>query len=127
MTQVQSSVSSLRFRASRVGFAVTLAMFGAGLPAQARQAKIIDFDPPGSSQTVPMGINESRSITGVYADTQGELHGFLRTRDGAITTIDAPGAACGGTGAQSINRSGTIVGSYSDGVDGPCCGIDVPG
>ncbi len=48
------------------------------------------------------------------------FHGFLRARDGAITTFDAPGAGNGaGQGtfpatADAINRGEEIVGSYKD-------------
>jgi hypothetical protein len=44
-------------------------------------------------------------------------HGFLRTPDGAFTTIDAPDAgtaAYQGTQAANMNTQGTIAGSYID-------------
>jgi hypothetical protein len=40
------------------------------------------------------------------------LHGFLRTPDGTITTFDVPGAA--GTRGNSINPAGEITGTYFD-------------
>jgi hypothetical protein len=42
-------------------------------------------------------------------------HGFLRARDGAITTFDAPDAVTSpyqGTAAYSINPGGVITGAY---------------
>jgi hypothetical protein len=48
------------------------------------------------------------------------IHGFLRARDGTITTIDAPGAGFLGSNflgslfPLSINPAGVITGSYSD-------------
>ena len=70
------------------------------------------FDPPGSADTFPLGINPAGAITGWYIDASG-YHSFLRARDGTLTTIDVPGAA--GTQALAINPAGAIVGGYSDG------------
>src|ERR1041385_6785148 len=94
-------------RASAAAFALTLAILGMGL-CQPVQAKIIEFDPPGSDNTLPTAINDSRWITGSYSDSGG-THGFLRTPDGTTTIIDVQGATCG-TYVWSINRSGVIVG-----------------
>jgi hypothetical protein len=44
-------------------------------------------------------------------------HGFLRTPQGAITTLDAPGAGTGpyeGTIPEAINAGQTITGHYYD-------------
>src|SRR5690349_3720187 len=112
MQHVRTLGLSSRFRESSVAFALTVGIFGTGLcdPAQAR---IIKFDPPGSTNTLPFAINASKWITGFYEDSNGGFHGFLRVPDGTITTIDVPGATCG-TYAQSINRSGVIVGGEQD-------------
>jgi hypothetical protein len=40
---------------------------------------ITPFDVPGSEQTLPAGINSSGVIAGQFFDTQGLLHGFIRT------------------------------------------------
>jgi hypothetical protein len=37
-----------------------------------------------------LGINPAGTITGFYVDTNTVYHGFLRARDGTITTFDAP-------------------------------------
>ena len=44
-------------------------------------------------------------------------HGFMRAKNGTITTFDAPGAGTGpgqGTIPLSINPQGAIAGSYTD-------------
>jgi len=104
MQQVRSLGLSSRFAGSSIAFALTLVIFGAGL-CDPVQAKIIKFDPPGSTFTLPTGINASKWITGWYNDSGSYAHSFLRTPDGTITTIDVQGATCG-TSAYSINRSG---------------------
>jgi len=55
-------------------------------------------------------------ITGTYCDAVA-CHGFLRDRDGTITTFYAPGAGTSGfagTFPFSINPAGTITGRYYD-------------
>jgi len=54
---------------------------------------------------------------GSYFDSNGAIHGFLRTIDGNFTTFDAPNAAAGffmGTTPTSINNSGIVTGFYVD-------------
>ena len=95
-----------------VTFALTLLTFGTGLCRPAR-SRIIEFDPSGSYATFPIGINDSKSITGWYEDSKGNVHGFLRTPDGSITTFDVEDDGCATT-PFSINRSGVIVGEEGD-------------
>ncbi|MGO8734754.1 MAG: chitobiase/beta-hexosaminidase C-terminal domain-containing protein [Terriglobia bacterium] len=70
--------------------------------------------------TLPTSINTAGDISGVYADTSGIRHAFVRSADGTFTApIDAPGAATGsgvlmGTFSFSINTNGDIVGGYTD-------------
>jgi hypothetical protein len=55
----------------------------------------ITFDAPGAGVyvTQPTGISAPGAITGFSFDTNGgTTHGFLRTRQGTLTTFDAPGA-----------------------------------
>ena len=67
-------------------------------------------------------------------------HGFLRSRDGTLTTIDAPSVCqtSNGTFVAGINSAGLIVGSYTDAScahfhgflrapDGTFMAIDFPG
>ncbi len=97
---------------------VMLALTSIVAPVCALAAKgdIVSFDPPGSTFTVPYGINESGTIVGYYQDAQFIYHGFVRDLSGSITTFDAPGAAIApnaGTLAFGINDAGQIVGYYS--------------
>src|ERR1700751_6291537 len=63
-------------------------------PAQTKQGQIITFDAPraglGSGQgTVPTSINSAGTITGYYVDAGSIFHGFVRDKDGIITSFDA--------------------------------------
>jgi probable HAF family extracellular repeat protein len=60
--------------------------------------------------TAAFGIENDGRTVGAYVDTDGRLHGFLRTAD-TFRTIDVPGAAA--TFAARINARGQIVGGYS--------------
>ena len=80
---------------------------------------ITAFDaPPGGQITgstwipdgPPPSINPVGAIAGIYADSGGVEHGFVRTPDGTFTTIDFPGADY--TEALAINRAGVIVGDF---------------
>jgi predicted membrane protein len=89
---------------------------GAGIPAG------VPCTPPiiCSNGTQGAAINPAGVISGQYVDTGGVFHGFLRTKDGAIITFDAPGAGTNsGQGTfvvfgDGINSSGTILGAYAD-------------
>ena len=71
--------------------------------------------------TLPMSINASEEIAGIYSDTSGAYHGFVYTAGSAtpaFTTFDAPGAGAAGiipgTAALSINAGGDTSGLYTD-------------
>jgi probable HAF family extracellular repeat protein len=71
------------------------------------------FDVPGAlNGTEPHGINDLGEITGVYADSNNNLHGFVRKSGGEIVTFDPPNST--GTNPTAINNQGAIVGSYTD-------------
>jgi hypothetical protein len=90
------------------------------------------FDAPGAGTTENTGvaqgtfalsINDDGVIVGYYVDASDGYHGFVRSVDGTISTLDAPGAGTGtspltraplGTKALSINNDGVIAGYYSD-------------
>jgi hypothetical protein len=83
-----------------------------------KDARFITFDAPGAGTgrfqgTFAQSINAANVIAGFYYDASNVFHGFLRARDGAITTFDAPGAGLG-TVPQSINVAGAIAGYYFD-------------
>ena len=67
--------------------------------------------------TNPTGIDTAEDIAGTYTDVNGARHGFLRAANGAITTIDVPGAAVGTydtTFPFGINTVGAITGAYAN-------------
>lgn len=72
----------------------------------------------GASQgTVAVAINATGEVTGIYIDSSGLTHGFVRANNGVITPFDAPGAGKGknqGTFAMSINAGGVVAGWYAD-------------
>ena len=68
----------------------------------------------------PNLINPNGAITGYYVDSAFVHHGFLRDRNGVITTFDAPGAGTGflqGTQSFAISPGGEITGFYFDATD----------
>jgi hypothetical protein len=86
-----------------------------------QDGELTAFDGPGAGTTVicvqlnafvyqgtaELDINDSGEIAGVIIDDNSVSHGFVRAKDGAITTFDAPGAGTGpyqGT-SPSGNRS----------------------
>jgi hypothetical protein len=72
------------------------------------------FDVPGAvNGTQPTGINNFGEITGVYADSNNNLHGFLRKVGGEFVTFDAPNTSSF-TWPNGINNAGDIVGYYTD-------------
>jgi hypothetical protein len=64
--------------------------------------------------TQPAAINISGVIVGTYFDAFGVGHGFIRSKEGSITTFDVPGDVFG-TYPSAINPSGATTGLYIDG------------
>src|SRR6266480_2061469 len=86
------------------------------------------FDAPGAGTgpfqgtfpVSPLIINPNGAIAGYYTDSSDVSHGFLRDKNGAITTFDVPGAGTGageGTFSYAISPTGAITGFYFDGAD----------
>ena len=72
---------------------------------------------PCCTWTFSIAINPSGEIAGFDNDYKSVNHGFLRSKDGTVTILDAPGAGTGsnqGTLARSINPAGVIAGIYRD-------------
>ena len=78
-----------------------------GLLCTPASAKLITFQVPGSTGTVPLAISNKGEVTGWFSDQAGQ-HGFVRAADGTITTIDLPDATL--TYPTAINGEGAIVG-----------------
>lgn len=70
---------------------LALAVLACALPASAGQRAAITFDPSGSVSTAPAVMNPAGVIAGVYSDSNGQ-HGFVRARNGSLTTVNAPGS-----------------------------------
>jgi hypothetical protein len=73
--------------------------------------------PPCCIWSFPSGITPDGTITGSFNDGASLNHGFVRAKDGSITTFDVPGAGTGfdqGTAALGITPRGEIMGEYLD-------------
>jgi len=65
--------------------------------------------------TTPQSLNQAGELGGYYGDAKGVVHGFLRHKDGAFDTFDAPGASHTGdlgTFIMSINKNGDAAGYF---------------
>lgn len=81
--------------------------------------KIVKFEAPGADTgsgdyngTLPNSINDAGWITGIYLDTGGVSHGFLRSPENVFTKIDIPGYSA--TTPISLNLEGAVVGFAND-------------
>ncbi|HEV2402519.1 MAG TPA: chitobiase/beta-hexosaminidase C-terminal domain-containing protein [Candidatus Sulfotelmatobacter sp.] len=70
------------------------------------------------SGTIADGIDTAGDITGIYSDTNGIYHGYVRSASGTFTEFDVTGAGTAGTFPGtlplSINSTGDVAGFYSD-------------
>ena len=73
----------------------------------------VDVPANGSLGTVIDAIDSAGDAAGYYVDSQNTEHSFLRSASGTVTTFDPPNSNPG-SGAQSINDSGTVAGGYLD-------------
>jgi predicted membrane protein len=88
---------------------------------QDKDGTITSIDAPDGTMTetggndvfAPGAMNPAGAITGTYFDENFVSHGFLRSSDGTLTTIDAPGAVYG-TNAEAVSAVGVITGFYTD-------------
>ena len=76
----------------------------------ARKGVTTTFDYPSATLTQAWDVNPDGDVVGVYRDTDGRIHGYLRSAEGEFTPIDFPGATL--TRAFGINANGDIVGTY---------------
>jgi uncharacterized membrane protein len=73
----------------------------------------VNFDVPVCNLTTPWDMNDAGEVhPDPEATSTGQYHGFLRSRNGKIATIDYPGSTS--TQALAINSNGKIGGSYVD-------------
>lgn len=86
--------------------------FGTGSTITSAEAKWTEIDVAGSFQTTPMAISDIGVVTGSWIDDSGIIHGFVRARDGTITSFDAAEGV--NTDVLAINKSGLITGYYTD-------------
>jgi len=110
-------------RGSAILIALILAL-GALSNAYAGGYTCTSIDYPGASSTsghgtAAIGINDGGTITGLYYDSAGQVHGFVLS-GGTYTSLDYPDARL--TQAFGVNNAGTIVGNYMD-ASGVCHGF----
>ena len=84
--------------------------------------KFTTFDAPGAGtgsyqgtgcpSDCPVSINDWGAITGNYIDANNALHGYLRSAQGKIVTVDPVGST--DTFSDGINDLGSITGYYLD-------------
>ena len=84
--------------------------------------KSTTFDAPGAGtdsyegtgcfSDCTVGLNDRGAITGVYIDTNFVYHGYLRSPEGKIVTVDPVGTTF--TFPDAINDLGSITGYYVD-------------
>ena len=95
---------------------------------RSNQGVITVFDAPGAGTGPgqgtfpfsPLIMNPNGAITGWYVDSALVSHGFLRDRNGVITTFDVPGAGTGPARVRlafAISVDGEITGFYVDGTN----------
>jgi hypothetical protein len=66
----------------------------------------------GCPSDCAVSLNDFGEITGNYIDGSFNFHGFFRSPDGKIQTIDPPNTI--GTFPNSINEFGVVIGYYLD-------------
>jgi uncharacterized membrane protein len=64
----------------------------------------------GTTLSEAYKTNDRGDVVGAYFDDAGLSHGFFLSKNGAVTTLDFPGAD--DTYARGINESGTVVGQW---------------
>src|SRR5262249_30093047 len=89
--------------------ASTDSLTGSSPPMKQYSFELIDV--PGSVRTIVWGINDVGVAVGVWTDTSGVSHGFIRNRQG-IQTFDFSGSSS--TSFLDINDVGTAVGWFND-------------
>jgi hypothetical protein len=96
-----------------------------------------NYSPTGPFNTTATGMDNAGDIVGAYTGTGGGYHGYQRTASGALTQINDPRAAAGGTVADGISPDGSVITGFYVGKAGVMHGFllrggrfttyDVPG
>lgn len=104
---LDASAQSHGFLRAADGTFTTIDVPGAGTGGGA-------FTPFGSlfQGTAANAINQAGTITGLWVDANFLAHGFVRAKDGTLTSFDPPGSVFTFPGA--INPAGEIAGYWCD-------------
>jgi hypothetical protein len=111
----QGAITGFYFDANFVGHAFLRTPDGTITSIDAPGA---DMTPGNGNGTFGVGLRAGGGVEGVYVDANFVLHGFVRSKQGTITTFDVPAAGTGpgqGTLPESNNTAGVIAGNYLDG------------
>jgi hypothetical protein len=74
-----------------------------------------NYSATGPFNATATGMDNAGDVVGAYTGANGGLHGFLRKASGALTQINDPQAAAGGTVADGISPDGSVItGFYAD-------------
>jgi hypothetical protein len=82
-----------------------------GIMARLPTNNYISIQVPGSTNNIPLGINDSGDVTGWYTGG-GSGGGFIRHRNGQYTTFNVPGSDVD-TYPVSINARGDVTGYWT--------------
>jgi len=84
--------------------------------------KFTTFDAPGAGtdsyegtgcpSDCSVSLNDWGAVAGTYIDSNFVFHGYLRSPNGKIVTVDPRGSAY--TSPSGINNSGAVTGTYVD-------------
>ena len=79
-----------------------------------KHGDITEFDAPGATYgTAASGVNPGGQVVGTYADGNGLNHGFVRTGDGRITTIQTRRVVNKGPTPIASPKTGLSLGTMS--------------
>jgi len=99
---------------ARTRIVATFALACYSLPFWAQTPVFVSFEAKGAGTAIGQGtvatsINKSGTVAGRYADSNYNVHGFVRSVKGQITEFDVTGLQ--GTEVSGINSSGQIIGN----------------
>jgi hypothetical protein len=89
--------------------------FGAFATFDAPGAGTGAYQGTGCSSDCPVSLNDWGAITGNYIDANSVPHGYLRSPEGKIVTVDPQGTIF--TWSSGLNDSSTTTGYYVDAND----------